>query len=215
MAKNNKDNKRGLGRGLDSLIPKIDESEEEKSNKSSLTLEDILSNSEEEENENIETEKTEEEKTEPEKNEDESDITDNDVIEEIKEIEEEVGRKEGDVDVITEELITEKSIEDTLEREKSEEKEDLKEIEEPEEIEESEKTEEIVLNDYELDSIEEVKKIIEKNPRITLWSAKSSAVFRYLRKTRPEFSISKEASELIDQAVSKKYPEIWKLFEDL
>ena len=75
--------------------------------------------------------------------------------------------------------------------------------------------EENQLNDYEIDSIEEVKEIIEKNPRITLWSAKSSAVFRYLRKTRPEFSISKEASKLIDEAVSEKYPEIWKLFDDI
>ncbi|WP_225370367.1 hypothetical protein [Methanobrevibacter arboriphilus] len=56
---------------------------------------------------------------------------------------------------------------------------------------------------------------MKKNPRITLWSAKSSAVFRYLRKTRPEFSISKEASKLIDEAVSEKYPEIWKLFDDI
>ena len=75
--------------------------------------------------------------------------------------------------------------------------------------------EENQLSDYEIDSIEEVKEIIEKNPRITLWSAKSSAVFRYLRKTKPEFSISKEASKLIDEAVSEKYPEIWKLFDDI
>ena len=62
--------------------------------------------------------------------------------------------------------------------------------------------------------VDEVKEIVNKNPRITLWSARSSAVFRYLRKTEPEFSISKEASTLIDEAVSKKYPEIWKLFEE-
>ena len=62
--------------------------------------------------------------------------------------------------------------------------------------------------------IDEVMEIVNKNPRITLWSVKSAAVFRYLRKTQPEFSISKEASSLIDEAVSNKYPEIWKLFED-
>ena len=62
--------------------------------------------------------------------------------------------------------------------------------------------------------IEEVKKIVDKNPRITLWSSRSSAVFRYLRKTEPEFSISKEASVLIEEAVAKKYPEIWALFDD-
>ena len=63
--------------------------------------------------------------------------------------------------------------------------------------------------------VAEVKQIVDKNPRITLWSSRSSAVFRYLRKTEPEFSISKEASILIEEAVSKKYPEIWALFEDL
>jgi hypothetical protein len=63
--------------------------------------------------------------------------------------------------------------------------------------------------------IKEVLDIIEKNPRITLWSSKSAAVLRYLRKTEPEFSISKEASKLIDEAISKKYPEIWKLFENV
>lgn len=62
--------------------------------------------------------------------------------------------------------------------------------------------------------VDEVKQIVDKNPRITLWSARSSAVFRYLRKTEPEFSISKEASTLIDEAVSKKYPEIWELFDE-
>lgn len=57
-------------------------------------------------------------------------------------------------------------------------------------------------------------KEVEKNPRITLWSQKSSAVLRYLKKTQPEFSISKEASILIDEAVKSKYPEIWELFDD-
>jgi hypothetical protein len=63
--------------------------------------------------------------------------------------------------------------------------------------------------------VKEVLDIIEKNPRITLWSSKSAAVLRYLRKTEPEFSISKEASKLIDEAISKKYPDIWKLFENM
>ncbi|HML05486.1 MAG TPA: hypothetical protein VK426_06915 [Methanobacterium sp.] len=56
---------------------------------------------------------------------------------------------------------------------------------------------------------------IKKNPRISLWSAKSAAVLRYLRKTEPEFSISSEASILIENAVKEKYPEIWELFEEL
>ena len=63
--------------------------------------------------------------------------------------------------------------------------------------------------------IAEVKEIVDKNPRITLWSSRSSAVFRYLRKTEPEFSISSEASDLIDAAIAEKYPEIWTLFNHL
>lgn len=55
---------------------------------------------------------------------------------------------------------------------------------------------------------------INKNPRISLWSAKSAAVLRYLRKTEPEFSISNEASVLIEKAVKEKYPEIWALFKE-
>lgn len=56
---------------------------------------------------------------------------------------------------------------------------------------------------------------VKKNPRITLWSSRSAAVLRYLKKTQPEFSISKEASKLIEEAVQEKYPEIWDLFDDL
>lgn len=56
---------------------------------------------------------------------------------------------------------------------------------------------------------------VKKNPRITLWSSRSAAVLRYLKKTQPEFSISKEASKLIEDAVKEKYPEIWDLFDDL
>jgi hypothetical protein len=54
---------------------------------------------------------------------------------------------------------------------------------------------------------------VNKNPRISLWSAKSAAVLRFLRKTEPEFSISNEASLLIEAAIKEKYPEIWERFE--
>lgn len=70
----------------------------------------------------------------------------------------------------------------------------------------------ILLNE---DKIEEIKKEVDKNPRISLWSAKSAAVLRYLRKTTPEFSISNEASSILEEAIQAKYPEIWELFEDL
>jgi hypothetical protein len=55
---------------------------------------------------------------------------------------------------------------------------------------------------------------VRKNPRISLWSAKSAAVLRFLKNTKPAFSISKEASALIEEAVQEKYPEIWEMFED-
>ncbi|MDK2853750.1 MAG: hypothetical protein PWP49_547 [Thermococcaceae archaeon] len=52
-----------------------------------------------------------------------------------------------------------------------------------------------------------------KNPRITLWSPEAAAVLRYLRKTIPEFSISNEASKLLEKAIKEKYPEIWSMVE--
>ena len=80
------------------------------------------------------------------------------------------------------------------------------------------KTEKVNLtNSYSLsdDKIELIKKEVEKNPRISLWSAKSAACLRYLKKTTPEFSISNEASEILEDAIKKKYPDIWEMFEDL
>ena len=62
--------------------------------------------------------------------------------------------------------------------------------------------------------VENVILEVRKNPRISLWSAKSAAVLRLLKKTKPEFSISKEASSLIEEAVKDKYPDLWDEFED-
>jgi len=62
--------------------------------------------------------------------------------------------------------------------------------------------------------VENVILEVRKNPRISLWSAKSAAVLRLLKKTKPEFSISKEASALIEDAVKDKYPDLWEVFED-
>ncbi len=70
-------------------------------------------------------------------------------------------------------------------------------------------------DDAETQRINIVYSDVKKNPRITLWSSRSAAVLRYLKKTQPEFSISKEASKLIEGAVKEKYPEIWDLFDDL
>jgi len=48
----------------------------------------------------------------------------------------------------------------------------------------------------------------EKNPKLTVWSPYAYAVFKYLRKTMPEFSMSEEASSLLDIAVARKYPKL-------
>jgi hypothetical protein len=67
--------------------------------------------------------------------------------------------------------------------------------------------------DVDEDLMERVMLEVGKNPRISLWSAKSAAVLRYLKNTKPAFSISKEASALIEDAVKDKYPDLWELFE--
>lgn len=69
-------------------------------------------------------------------------------------------------------------------------------------------------SDFDENLVEVVMQEVAKNPRISLWSAKSAAVLRYLKNTKPAFSISKEASALIEEAVKDKYPELWKLFEE-
>lgn len=181
--------RKGLGKGLDSLIP--DYYDEDFDSNSTQSLEDMLSDIEE---------KTpvEEEPTEERKN----------IFEEL---EEEENDKNSDTTSSSEEEIEEENAEIPEENidEGSEESEEIssdKRVESS--VQDSQKAQ------VDPTHVEEVKEIVNKNPRITLWSARSSAVFRYLRKTEPEFSISKEASTLIDEAVSKKYPEIWELFDD-
>ena len=163
--------RKGLGKGLDSLIPNF--YDEDFDSNSTQSLEDMLNDvSEEEPTEEVEVQ---EEETVAVEIEDEGSDDE----------EEETGEGDGS----SEDLSGDSSSEETVQT--------SQEIEIQEE------------------HVDEVKQIVEKNPRITLWSSRSSAVFRYLRKTEPEFSISKEASVLIEEAVAKKYPEIWALFEDL
>lgn len=190
--------RKGLGKGLDSLIP--DFYNEDFDSNSPQSLEDMLKENEEEE---IETSKTTDEVQTP------KDDT----------------REENIFDQIEKEMESEKeeSLEEVIEEEVSQNVEEVTQSEEndetSEDISSSISVEEDVQTSQEVqikkEHVAEVKEIVDKNPRITLWSSRSSAVFRYLRKTEPEFSISKEASILIEEAVSKKYPEIWALFEDL
>jgi hypothetical protein len=178
--------RKGLGKGLDSLIP--DFYDEDFDSNSTQSLEDML-------NEKEEQDTPKEEESGKDKN----------IFEELEDdsdVEEDDSTTDGE-----EEIPEEEKPEET--QEEAETSEDLPSdmgSEEPVQT-----SQEIQVNQAHVD---EVKEIVNKNPRITLWSARSSAVFRYLRKTEPEFSISKEASTLIDEAVSKKYPEIWKLFDE-
>ena len=166
--------KKGLGKGLDSLIPNF--YDEDFDSNSTQSLEDMLADDVDE--------KIVESIVE------EDEVEENDQEDNVSSIEEE--------DIQQEEIIEEEDIES----------------EEISSDEDAQNDDSSIKDSHFEENIKEVKEIVNKNPRITLWSSRSSAVFRYLRKTEPEFSISKEASILIDEAVSKKYPEIWKLFED-
>ena len=183
--------RKGLGKGLDSLIPEI--YDENFDSNSPQSLEDLLNDVEE--NAPQEEEKSGEEK----KN----------IFEEV-EAEENV-EKDNDSDSIDEDA--DQRGEDEANREAGVDSDQSEVLSGSQGVEESQQDTQTPqgINPA---HVEEVKEIVDKNPRITLWSARSSAVFRYLRKTEPEFSISKEASTLIDEAVSKKYPEIWDLFDE-
>lgn len=52
-----------------------------------------------------------------------------------------------------------------------------------------------------------------KDPRISTYSPFVMSVLRYLRKTTPEFSMSEMASDLLENAIRKKYPELSKQIE--
>ena len=170
--------RKGLGKGLASLIP--DYYNEDFDSNSTQSLEDLL-------NETEETSEEQEEVLEPVEEENDQEVSSNSTASDITE--ESVQEEEVQVDSIeSEDLHSDKSSEENIPS-----SQELK---------------------IQKEHVEEVKAIVDKNPRITLWSSRSSAVFRYLRKTEPEFSISKEASLLIEEAVAKKYPEIWALFDD-
>lgn len=204
--------RKGLGKGLDSLIP--DFYNEDFDSNSTLSLEDLLNETED---------KVPEEET---------------IIEESEDINEEnTPNEELSSDIEEETPVVEvsndnddqKNIFEQIEEEKNDQKNSIdsdedvikKEIqvdtEESEVVSGIQGGKEGLPTPQELkvkEHVAEVKEIVDKNPRITLWSSRSSAVFRYLRKTEPEFSISKEASKLIEEAVAKKYPEIWALFDE-
>ena len=196
--------RKGLGKGLDSLIP--DFYNEDFDSNSPQSLEDMLNENEDSDND-VETSENEES---PQKE---------NIFEQI-EAEMESQKEEVQQEVSQEEESVEEDEEEVEEEVSQNEDTESSEVNKTSEDNDSDiRSEESVQTSPEVkiqeEHIAEVKQIVDKNPRITLWSSRSSAVFRYLRKTEPEFSISKEASILIEEAVSKKYPEIWALFEDL
>lgn len=199
----------GLGKGLDSLIP--DFYDEDFDSNNSMSLEDMLNDDSDSETNEVEIDESEEVQMI-----EEEPAAEEEIPEEI-EVAEEISQEEDVAEAVEEKAPEETEIvEDTPDEVVAEQTDEEVVVEEDiaEEVEEIvEEPEEEILTEREMENIEEVKEIVDKNPRITLWSSQSAAVFRYLRKTEPEFSISKEASILIDEAVSKKYPEIWKLFE--
>ena len=186
--------RKGLGKGLDSLIPPDFYNEDFDSN-SPQSLEDMLNDEEVTVEEVVDDITSEEEPTTEEVVEDDSEEETN--VEEDLAPEEEIESDDADAEGSPEDEETDDSSEELPDDKGSEES-----VQASPEIQ------------VQKEHLDEVKKIVDKNPRITLWSSRSSAVLRYLRKTEPEFSISKEASTLIDEAVSKKYPEIWALFDD-
>lgn len=214
MAKKEKNT--GLGRGLDSLIPKIEETEVEEG----ISLEDLLRESEDESKTFEElVEEVEEEfegeddlqvleksaDEEEEKPKDSSEYTN--VLFNDDEKVEENGARNGV------KISSEKSVENIDSTVNLNEENDTSSeiIEAPDDLKEVSS----LLSEKEEKLVDEVIETVENNPRITLWSARSAAVLRYLRKTEPEFSISNEASNLIDAAIAEKYPEIWTLFNHL
>ncbi|WP_304102483.1 hypothetical protein [Methanobrevibacter ruminantium] len=214
MAKKEKNT--GLGRGLDSLIPKIEETEVEEG----ISLEDLLRESEDESKtfeelvEEVEEEFEGEDELqvlersadeEEEKPKDSSEYT-NVLFNDDEKVEENGAKNEVKIS-------SEKSVENIDSTVNLNEENDASSeiIEAPDDLKEVSS----LLSEKEEKLVDEVIETVENNPRITLWSARSAAVLRYLRKTEPEFSISSEASDLIDAAIAEKYPEIWTLFNHL
>lgn len=211
-----KEKNTGLGRGLDSLIPKIEETEVEEG----ISLEDLLRESEDESKtfeelvEEVEEEFEGEDELqvlersadkEEEKPKDSSEYT-NVLFNDDEKVEENGAKNEVKIS-------SEKSVENIDSTVNLNEENDASSeiIEAPDDLKEVSS----LLSEKEEKLVDEVIETVENNPRITLWSARSAAVLRYLRKTEPEFSISSEASNLIDAAIAEKYPEIWTLFNNL
>jgi len=56
---------------------------------------------------------------------------------------------------------------------------------------------------------EDVLRIAKEQPRISFVSPKVKAILTYLRKTTPEFNVSKVTASMVEEAVSKRWPDLW------
>ena len=195
---------KGLGKGLDSLIP--DYYDEDFDSNSAQSLEDMLNSSNEEPD--VEDESNVDNVVDKE----DSNVDNEDIPDGIED------KSVDEVDTNVEQRNSQENLQEKSPDRKEEEESQVHDNP-SEEISSNQSSQDDLSSSQEAvkkqENVAEVLDIVDKNPRITLWSSRSAAVFRYLRKTEPEFSISREASILIDEAVSKKYPHIWKLFEDL
>jgi uncharacterized protein with HEPN domain len=50
---------------------------------------------------------------------------------------------------------------------------------------------------------------------LVIWSPKALLALKILKNTVPNFSISGEASKLLEEAIRSKYPEAWRVAEEL
>ena len=50
--------------------------------------------------------------------------------------------------------------------------------------------------------------------KITIWNPEVSAVLRYMQLTTVRYSMSKEASVLLEKAVKKAYPDVWRAVKE-
>ena len=58
---------------------------------------------------------------------------------------------------------------------------------------------------------ESVRIAYKERPRVSFWSPRVSAIMYYLKKTVPDYSKSEEAETLIEEGLSKKYPDLFRL----
>ena len=58
---------------------------------------------------------------------------------------------------------------------------------------------------------ESVRVAYKERPRVSFWSPRVSAILYCLKKTIPDFSKSEEVETLLEEALSERYPELYKL----